>query len=73
MLEQPPSEPSLGLVWVWALLLHVGKLITQRGDPTLGESFGDADHKRMRHAGACTMRQDITDTRVIRRMVQAPA
>jgi hypothetical protein len=22
----------------------------------------------MRHAGACTMRQDITDTRVIRRL-----
>ena len=70
MLEQPPSEPSLGQVWGSGLLLLPCRETDNAAwrDPTLGESLGDADHKRMRHAGACTMRQDITDTRIIRRL-----
>ena len=47
---------KFGRVRALGALLHVGKLITQRCDPTLGESVRDGDHKRMRHAGARTMR-----------------
>ena len=59
---------KFGRIRALGALLHVRKLITQRRDPTLGESVRDADHKRMRHAGARTMRQHITDMRVVRRL-----
>ena len=61
---------KFGRIRALGALLHVGKLITQRGDPTLCESVRDADHKRMRHAGARTMRQHIADVRTIRRLQQ---
>jgi len=42
----------------FAALLHVRKLVAERGDPPRGESPGDRLHEGVVHAGAGAMRED---------------
>ena len=62
---------ELGRIWSSTALLHVEKLIAQRGDSAHRQTSGDRRQKRMRHAGAGTMRQNITRTRLRRHLKQS--
>jgi hypothetical protein len=50
--------------------LHVGELVTQRGDAACSESFGHLGHEGVVHASARAVREHVAGTRIRRRQQQ---
>ena len=62
---------KLGRVGPFAPLLHIRKLITQRGDGALSELRCNGFHEWMEHSRSRPMRQDVAGTRLRRDQQQA--
>jgi hypothetical protein len=56
------ADGGVGNLWhigALAALFDIGELIAQRGDVAFGKAIGDGCHKRVCHAGSCTVREHI--------------
>jgi hypothetical protein len=61
---------ELGWVGPFAALLHVGKLVAQRGDAALSEFPCHSLHEGMEHSGPRAVREHVAGARLRRRQQQ---